>query len=114
MVLAQVNDAITTKSELNYRFKAKAKAKAKGEGNKIDSGTVVIRHNTVGLSNGENLYSSRDASEPFVFEHPSDRLIKGTNEILSLRSLGERVIFIMPYYFVYGEKGDSEVLPEKH
>ena len=107
MVLSQVNDTITTKSGLNYYFTHK------GEGTKIDSGTVVIQHYTVWLSNGDKLDSSRDRNEPFGFEHPSDRLIKGTNEALSLMRVGDRGIFMMPYYLAYGEKGDSEVPPKE-
>ena len=108
MVLSQVHNTVTTKSGFNYHFTDK------GEGEKIDTGTVVIQHYTVGLSNGEKLVSSRGTNEPFGFENPSDRLIKGTNEVPLLRSLGDRGIFIMPYYLAYGEIGDLEVPPKKH
>ncbi len=108
MVLSQVHNTVTTKSGFNYHNTDK------GEGGKIYTGTVVIQHYTLGLSNGEKLVSSRGTNEPFLDLKTHHRLIKGTNEVPSLRSLGDRGIFIMPYYLAYAEKGDFEVLPKKH
>lgn len=102
---AQSKDTITTKSGLKY-FLTKH-----GNGKDIDSGSIVVQHYTVWLSNGDKLDSSRDLNSPFAYEHP--KLIKGTNEALSLMKVGDRGIFIMPYYLAYGEKGDHEVPPKE-
>ncbi len=107
MVLSQVNDTITTNFGLNYRYTAQ------GEGEEIYFETVGIQYYTFGSSTGEALVSSRDINDPFGFEHPSNRLIKGTIGAPSLSSLGDSGVFIMPYYLEYGEKGDLEVPPKK-
>lgn len=57
----------------------------------------------------KKLDSSRDVNELFAYEHPSGNLIKGTNEALSILKIGDRGIFIMPYYLAYAEKRDSEL-----
>ncbi len=107
IVFSQTNDTITTKSGLKY-FLTK-----QGNGNAIDSGLVVVQHYTVWLSNGEKLESSRDKNTPVGFEYPSDKIIKGTNEAISLMKVGDRGKFIMPYYLAYGEKGNTKIPPKE-
>lgn len=106
-LFSQTNDTITTKSGLKYFLTQK------GNGKAIDSGSIAIQHYTVWLSNGEKLNSSRDINQPFAYEHPSDNLIDGTNEALSILKIGDMGIFIMPYYLDYGEEVDSEVPPKE-
>lgn len=106
-LFAQKNDTITTKSGLKYFLTHK------GNGKAIDSGSIAIQHYTVWLSNGEKLDSSRDINEPFASEFPSKGIIKGSNEALSILKIGDRGIFIMPYYLAYGEKGDAEIPPKE-
>ncbi|MDT0621496.1 FKBP-type peptidyl-prolyl cis-trans isomerase [Croceitalea vernalis] len=107
VLFSQTKDTITTKSGLKYFLTQE------GNGKAIDSGSIAIQHYTVWLSNGEKLDSSRDVNEPFAYEYPSDNLIKGTNEALSILKIGDRGIFIMPYYLAYGEKGDSYIPPKE-
>lgn len=107
LLFSQAKDTITTKSGLKYFLTHE------GNGKAIDSGSIAIQHYTIWLSNGEKLESSRDNNKPFGFEHPSDRVIKGSNEALSILKVGDRGIFIMPYYLAYGEKGDSEIPPKE-
>lgn len=106
-IYAQKNDTITTKSGLKYFITHK------GNGKAIDSGTIAIQHYILYLSNGKKLESSRDDNLPFAHEHPSDGVIKGTNEALSILKVGDRGVFIMPYYLAYGEAGDSEIAPRE-
>ncbi|MBU0696739.1 MAG: FKBP-type peptidyl-prolyl cis-trans isomerase [Bacteroidetes bacterium] len=107
LLFAQTNDTITTKSGLKYFITQK------GNGKAIDSGSIAIQHYTVWLSNGKKLDSSRDRNQPFAAEYPSKDIIKGTNEALSILKIGDRGIFIMPYYLAYGEKGRSVVPPKE-
>jgi len=100
-------DTLTTKSGLKYFLTHK------GNGKAIDSGTVVIQHYTLWLSNGDKLDSSRDRDQPFAIEYPSDRVIEGTNEAISLMKVGDRGIFIMPYHLAYGEKGVGPIAPKE-
>ncbi|WP_068412949.1 FKBP-type peptidyl-prolyl cis-trans isomerase [Roseivirga echinicomitans] len=107
IVFSQTNDTITTKTGLKY-FLTK-----QGNGKAIDSGLVVVQHYTVWLSNGEKLQSSRDKNTPAGSVYPSDKIIKGANEAISLMKVGDRGKFIMPYYLAYGEKGNSLVPPKE-
>ncbi|TVZ59185.1 uncharacterized protein DUF3471 [Flavobacteriaceae bacterium MAR_2010_105] len=102
---AHSKDTITTASGLKYFFTQR------GDGVAIDSGTVVFQHYTVWLTNGDTLDSSRPRKTPFVSEHPSTELIKGTNEVLSLMKVGDRGIFILPPHIAYGENGKGPVPP---
>lgn len=100
---AQSKDTITTASGLKYFITHRS------DGVAIDSGMVVLQHYTVWLTNGDTLDSSRPRKTPFVSEHPSTELIKGTNEVLSLMKVGDRGIFILPPHIAYGEKGKGPV-----
>ncbi len=106
-LFAQQYDFTTTESGLKYFLTQK------GDGVEIDSGSIVIQHYTVWLSNGKMLDSSREPNWPFASEFPSDGIIKGSNEAISIMNIGDRGIFIMPYYLAYGEKGDSEIPPKE-
>lgn len=103
LLFSQVKDTITTTSGLKYFLTQK------GEGRAIDSGAIAIQHYTLWLSNGEKLDSSRDREGTFASEYPSKNLIKGYNEALSILKVGDRGIFIMPYYLAYGEKGGAGI-----
>ena len=105
LLFAQSKDTLTTKSGLKYFLTHQ------GAGQAIDSGMVVIQHYTLWLSNGDKLDSSRDRDQPFVIEFPSNRIISGTNEAMSLMKVGDRGIFIMPYHLAYGEKGSGPIAP---
>ena len=104
---AQDCEFITTESGLKYFITQR------GDGVKIDSGSVVIQHYILWLSNGKRLESSRDINKPFGAVFPSEGVIKGTNEAISLMNVGDRGIFLMPYYLAYGEQGDSEIPPKE-
>lgn len=106
-VNAQDCEFTTTESGLKYFITQR------GDGVKIDSGSVVIQHYILWLSNGERLESSRDLNKPFGAVFPSKGIIKGSNEAISLMNVGDRGIFLMPYYLAYGEEGDSEIPPKE-
>tara|TARA_B100000497_G_scaffold122714_1_gene154201 strand:+ start:1377 stop:2156 length:780 start_codon:yes stop_codon:yes gene_type:complete len=106
-IIGQDCEFVTTESGLKYFITQR------GDGVKIDSGSVVIQHYILWLSNGERLESSRDLNEPFGAVFPSEGIIKGTNEAISLMNVGDRGIFLMPYYLAYGEEGDSEIPPKE-
>jgi len=102
---AQSKDTITTKSGLKY-FLTK-----QGNGKAVDTNHVVIQHYTVWLSNGDVLDSSRDRNNYFASK--LDELIKGYTEALSIMKVGDRGIFILPYYLAYGEKGVGSIPPKE-
>lgn len=105
LLIAQPRDTITTKSGLKYFITHRSGAPP------VDSGIVIFQHYTLWLSNGDKVQSSRDGGEPFVYEHPSNDVIKGSNELLALMGVGDRGIFIMPPYLAYGEKGKPPTIP---
>ncbi len=107
LLFAQSKDTLTTKTGLKYFLTHQGNSQA------IDSGMVVIQHYTLWLSNGDKLDSSRDRDQPFVIEYPSERVIAGTNEAMSLMKVGDRGIFIMPYHLAYGEKGVGPIAPKE-
>jgi len=103
---AQQTDTVTTSSGLKYFITHK------GSGPAIIPGQLAICHYILTLTNGTKIDASRDRGAPFAVPVPSTQVIKGFNEALSLLHIGDRGIFILPYYLAYGEKGSGPIPPK--
>src|ERR1700743_2431635 len=106
MAIAQKTDTITTGSGLKYYLTQK------GNGPVVIPGQLAICHYILTLTNGTKIDASRDRGVPFAVPVPSTQVIKGFNEALSLLHIGDRGIFILPYYLAYGESGTGPIPPK--
>ncbi len=80
-----------------------------GEGRVPQRGDVVRVHYEGRLVNGVVFDSSYDRGEPAEF--PSDRLIKGWQEILTMMHEGGKWEIAIPAALAYGKRGAGDVIP---
>jgi len=104
-VSAQKADTITTASGLKYFFKTR------GSGPAIIPGQLAICDYILTLADGTKIDATTDRG-PFAAQIPSNHVIKGYSEAVSLLHVGDRAIFILPYNIAYGTKGAGPIPPK--
>jgi hypothetical protein len=103
---ARKNDTVTTPSGLKYFFTQK------GSGPAVIPGQLAICDYILTLTDGTKIDASRDRGTHFAVPVPSTQVIKGFGEALALMHVGDRGIFILPYYIAYGETGKGPIPPK--
>ncbi|RYD92611.1 MAG: hypothetical protein EOP54_20525, partial [Sphingobacteriales bacterium] len=103
--LAQNTDTLNTPSGIKYIFTRK------GNGPVLKPGWLAVWHYDLTLPGGKKVDSSRERDQPFAAQYPSDHIIKGVTEALSLMHIGDRGIFIIPPGLGYGNKGAGPNIP---
>jgi len=103
---AQKTDTITTASGLKYYYKTK------GTGPAVIPGQLAICDYILNLANGTKIDATADRGVPFAAQIPSNQVIKGYSEAVSLMHVGDRAVFILPYTMAYGEKGTGPIPPK--
>ena len=103
---AQKTDTITTASGLKYFFKTK------GSGPAIVPGQLAICDYILTLTDATKIDATADRGMPFAAQIPSNRVIKGYSEAVSLMHIGDRAVFILPYTIAYGEKATGPIPPK--
>jgi tetratricopeptide (TPR) repeat protein len=100
-------DTLTTSSGIKYYITQK------GSGPLLVKNWIAVVHYQLSLANGKKLDASRDRKTPFAVEYPSQFVIPGFNEALSLMHVGDKGTFIIPSALGYGDAGAGNVIPPK-
>jgi FKBP-type peptidyl-prolyl cis-trans isomerase FkpA len=82
-----------------------------GTGVKAEAGKSVSVHYTGKLLNGTKFDSSLDRNAPFDFALGQGQVIKGWDEGISLMSVGEKGLLLIPSALGYGAKGAGGSIP---
>jgi FKBP-type peptidyl-prolyl cis-trans isomerase len=82
-----------------------------GTGRKPLAGETVVVHYTGTLTDGTKFDSSHDRNDPIEFPLGMGRVIKGWDEGISLLSVGDRAVLVIPPDLGYGAKGAGGVIP---
>ena len=94
----------STGSGLRYRIYSK------GKGEKAGIGKIVSIKYSVSLMNGGVCYSSKEKGL-LCFNIGKGETIKGLEEGVSLLTLGDKAVFIIPSHLAYGIQGDDNKIP---
>jgi len=82
-----------------------------GNGVKPKAGDKVTVHYTGKLTNGNKFDSSRDRSDPFVFNLGKGQVIQGWDEGVAQMSIGEKSLLTCSPDYAYGARGYPPVIP---
>lgn len=105
LLMAQVDDTVTTNSGLKYIILEK------GNGTKAESGKEATVHYTGYLTNGKVFDTSLRLNQPLSFTLGEGKVIKGWEEGVALMQIGDKFRFIIPPPLGYGEMGSGNVIP---
>jgi tetratricopeptide (TPR) repeat protein len=104
--MAQTTDTMTTKSGIRYLILKK------GNGSALTPGWIAIWQYRLTLTDGTKVDASWDRSSPFSAKYPSNQIIPGVTEALSLMHIGDSAVFIIPSSLGYGDRGSGPIPPK--
>jgi FKBP-type peptidyl-prolyl cis-trans isomerase len=83
----------------------------KGNGAKIDSGSWIKLHFSVGLVDGKQVFSTQERGEPMEFEFGTNFDTPGFEEGISKMLKGGKATMIAPSRIAFGDKGRGAMIP---
>ncbi|GAB5381743.1 MAG: peptidylprolyl isomerase [Aliiglaciecola sp.] len=75
----------------------------------ISQNAIVTMHFTVSTQDGTQIDSSREDNQPMVFMQGSQYLIKGLEDALEGKQVGDKFELTIPPELAYGERNDALV-----
>jgi len=83
----------------------------KGNGAKIDTGSWVKVHFSVGLTDGKQIFSTQERGEAMEFECGTNFDTPGFEEGITKMLKGGKAILIAPSHIAFGDKGRGAMIP---
>lgn len=82
-----------------------------GKGEKLKSGDFIEVHYLGALKDGEEFDNSYDRGDTLKFPLGTGKVIKGWDEALVGRRVGDKLVLLIPSDLGYGERGAGNVIP---
>jgi FKBP-type peptidyl-prolyl cis-trans isomerase len=101
------NNITTKPTESGLYFESRTN----GTGPLAKDGDLVTVHFAISLLNGVQIFSSKEAGEPVVFELGKPFDTEGMNQALRMMKAGGTAHLIIPSYLAFGEKGRANLIP---